>query len=314
MMARTHALGFVVCAVAGLAAGCAPSLADPPTAALHTYSWKSNSTGWAVWGSGGAYLYGVSATTDRLDVWTWKGDAVQQCQEPTRVYPTTCIAPISDSRHVAPQGKDAAGNISLVLVDTKTQVEEARWTLPKGWYCHNMRVSGNGRYVALELQDNRTDDRNFDRDEVPLGLLDVDRKHISWPASLLGRRGAADTVEAVAASNDGSWMAVAGWDSGAAVVDVHEGRVLWASKPPREANLADIAFSGDNRTVYTGGTMGCVYGMETANGRVTSKWFTTESGKPVYGHRISTVAVSPDGRYVAAGTGPTGLVSTANSA
>jgi len=70
----------------------------------------------------------------------------------------------------------------------------------------------------------------------------------------------------------------------------------------------DLAFAPDGKLVYAGGTEGCVHVMEAATGRVRDHWFATPTGKEEYGHRISTVNVSPDGRFAAAGTGPEGLV------
>jgi WD40 repeat protein len=300
------ALGVLVVAVSGVT--CTTGVPESVTEPADAFLWKSTGRGWLIWGSGGAYVYGVSVDSDMLDVWTWRGDAMTRCGEPRRVKSTVCIVPTSESRYLTLESIVSPRQKFVLFWDTAVQAELKRWQIRDGWYCDIMRASRNGKYVALGLRDNRTTDRNFDRDEVPLGLIGVDLKDICWPATLMGRDGAASAMETAVPSDDGRYIAVAGWDNGAAVVDVVQQRLLWASRPPHEASLVDIAFSPDNKVVYTGGTAGCVYGMEVASGRVLSQWFTTASGKPVYGHRISTVAVSPDGRYVAAGTGPTGLV------
>ena len=41
---------------------------------------------------------------------------------------------------------------------------------------------------------------------------------------------------------------------------------------------------------------------------IVNSWYATGSGRSEYGHRISALAVSPDGLWIAAGTGPEGLV------
>ena len=69
-----------------------------------------------------------------------------------------------------------------------------------------------------------------------------------------------------------------------------------------------VTFSADSQVVYSGGGEGCVYGLDVRTGKEVSRWFATTSGKSEYGHRISDIAASPDGKYVAAGTGPEGLI------
>jgi len=101
---------------------------------------------------------------------------------------------------------------------------------------------------------------------------------------------------------------LAGWKNGVVVIDVVNRKLLWAAKPKDEANLADVAFSPDGKLIYAGGTTGCIHVMETLTGKLLAQWYANESGKPVYGYRISTVTVSRDGRFIAAGVGPIGLV------
>ena len=54
--------------------------------------------------------------------------------------------------------------------------------------------------------------------------------------------------------------------------------------------------------------------MDVKTGNVVSRWYASASGQEEYGHRISCMAVSPDGRWVAAGTGPEGLVFVGSTA
>ena len=92
------------------------------------------------------------------------------------------------------------------------------------------------------------------------------------------------------------------------VLDVLNKKVLWQKRPQREVCFTDIAFAPDNKLVYAGGTEGCVYGMKVTDGQIVSEWFASPTGESEYGHRITTISVSPDGRFVAAGTGSEGHV------
>jgi WD40 repeat protein len=83
---------------------------------------------------------------------------------------------------------------------------------------------------------------------------------------------------------------------------------LWAKRPPSEISSSYGVFAPDNKVLYAGGSEGCVYEMDVRTGKILSRWFASKSGKSEYGHRISALACSPDGRYLATGTGPEGLV------
>jgi WD40 repeat protein len=144
--------------------------------------------------------------------------------------------------------------------------------------------------------------------DVRFALIDRAKGAMDWVGRLKGRFGADDTIRTVVPSDDGRYIAVAGWDTRVAILDVAQKKVLWVGKSEDEAYAAYVAFAPDNKLVYAGGTEGAVYGMEVKTGKIVSKWFASETGKEEYGHRISTISVSPDGRFVAAGTGPEGKV------
>jgi WD40 repeat protein len=85
-------------------------------------------------------------------------------------------------------------------------------------------------------------------------------------------------------------------------------KVPWKEVPFEEVDTQNLAFTPDSKLIYAGGTTGLVYGMKVKTGEVVSRWWATRSGQEEHGHQISTISVSPDGRFVAAGTGPEGHV------
>jgi WD40 repeat protein len=109
-------------------------------------------------------------------------------------------------------------------------------------------------------------------------------------------------------SEDQRYVAIAGWDNGAAIYDLHTEKVLWAKRPKDEVSTKFAHFSKDGKTIYTGGTEGAVYGIDVLTGEVKSKRWATPTGETIYGFRIMAMAVSLDGRWLAAGTGPEGTV------
>jgi WD40 repeat protein len=100
------------------------------------------------------------------------------------------------------------------------------------------------------------------------------------------------------------------------MIDVQAQKCLWIKKPWREAGLYYAAFSPDSKSVYAGGTSSAVWAFDVRSGKKLSHWYANDSGREQYGHRISCLAVSPDGKWVAAGAGIEGNVyigSTAES-
>ena len=150
---------------------------------------------------------------------------------------------------------------------------------------------------------------------MQVGVLEAATEELNWVVTLVGRRmGVNIGVRSVLPSDDGAYIAVAGWDNSVAMIDVQAKDVMWVKKPADEAALKYVAFSPDGEVVYAGGTMGVVYTMDVRTGRVLGRWCAALSGASEYGHRISCLAASADGRWVAAGTGPEGLVFVASTA
>ncbi len=175
--------------------------------------------------------------------------------------------------------------------------------------------SANGKHVAVALLE-AFESPGFDlaRQGVKLGLIGEDAAEIRWVATLTSTdAGSAIGIRTAIASDDGAFIAVAAWNYGVAVVDTQTGEKLWEHMPGANA-VKYAAFSPDAKTVYAGGTEGIIYAMDTLTGNVLGKWYASESGREQDGNPIQCLAVSPDGRWVAAGTGPAGLVFVGSTA
>ena len=183
-----------------------------------------------------------------------------------------------------------------------------KWDLGLGWFCAASRLSGNGKYLAFRVMENldrRTPGFSFEKPRLRVGLLGPDRDKLIWAPTLVGTRiGAFGTVRGAIPSDDGAYVVVAGYENGAALLDVKNQKVLWGMKPDEEITIADAAFTPDNALLYMGGNLGCVWGVEVATGKVVSQWWPTGPQRPGAGPRISVVTVSGDGRFVAASVGP----------
>ncbi len=270
-------------------------------------SWRGAGGGFREWGATGEYIFGVSIKPIRLDTWKWEGGLLkrQKSVEASFVKDAGAISWLTSGRLLfCPNDYNLH---PIVIMDVEKERVLQEWNLGKYWYCSIIGTSRNGEYAAVGVFQN-TGPRDYNHPRVRIGLISPKVENITWLPTLIGKHRGYDNIESIVPSDDGRYVAVAGWNNGAVVVDVANKKILWEIRPKEAVALKDIVFSLDNKVVYTGGGEGCVYGMDVPTGKILSRWFATETGKSIYGHRISTVAVSPDGNLVAVGTGPEGLV------
>jgi WD40 repeat protein len=151
-----------------------------------------------------------------------------------------------------------------------------------------------------------------------IGIIEAKKEEINWAATLVGNSSADDAptvLGSVLPSDDGAYIAVAGYGNKLAMVDVAAGKPLWdPQKPWDEASLYCAAFSPDSKAIYVGGTSGAIRALDVQTGKEFGKWWASPTGKEEYGHRISCIAVSADGKWFAEGTGPQGLVFVGSTA
>ena len=277
-----------------------------------TIEWHSaNRGGWATWGQGGNCLYGTSVKQPILDIWQWTGQTLKRRmrrdlgqRDPlslTVLNDTLCVSCYSVFHKGGTEAKPF-----VCVFDLNDEKSFREWRLEQNLCYRVSRASANGAYVAFRAEPD-TKSPDFGSNKVQVGLLAPGADRIDWITTMTCRTTTAN-IGGVVPSNDGKYIAFAGWDHGANLVSVAKKKVLWQMRPENEVCFTDIAFSPDNNLVYAGGGEGCVYGMKVQDGEIVSRWWATPTGKSEYGFRISTMSVSPDGRYVAAGTGPTGLV------
>jgi len=305
---RSLAIALCACSTVTLCA-CRPTQADIEKRPAHQITWAGKGGGFQIWGSGGNFLYAVSVEPRVFEVWQWKGGGLERLEQLT-VPASLNVVWLGNNRYLLTPIGEAYRDNPLITKDATTGTVLQKCPLGGEWYCSKVGLSGNGRYSAISVvEDTGRPAADIFRPRLRVGLIKPESKEICWPATLVGNTTPSHSrIRQIIPSDDGAYVALACWGNGAAVVDVSEQKVLWEVVPKDAVSLVDIAFSPDNKLVYTGGGAGCVYGMEVQTGKIVSQWFATETGKSIYGHRISTVAVSPDGRFVAAGTGPMGLV------
>ncbi len=306
------AAGLLLLAPIACSKGGRRSIKNIQTRPDHKIVCPGKGGGFREWGCGGEFIYALSLGRPKtLGVWKWDGGLLRKHDQVLVHRRILGLGWMKGGRWMAYRLSNEDAHPSTIVVTSARTGELLRtWPVPKGWYCSDIRLSRSGTHAAMTVVENYgspVPDFDWDKTRVRVGLVGPELKKLTWVAMLVGEN-SADNLRRIRPSDDGAYVAVAGWNNGVAMIDVAAREVLWEIQPPGYVSLVDVAFSPDNRLVYAGGGAGCVYGLDVRTGQVRSRWFATETGKPIYGHRITTVAASADGRFVAAGTGPEGLV------
>lgn len=304
--------GFALAGAAGCQPGSrsAPAGSDPnnPTP-LAVLEWTSRGGGFRDWGCDGKYLYAALVKPFTLEVWQWRDQTLQQCRD---FGLEDCLTPIWAQDEVCYFYRVLKydNNDFVSRVDVGRGTPESRLPIPRGWWCRRLQASASGRYVGVYLEEDSGQGSSGNQDRARVGIIDPQAGEIEWLSMLVGKWMTACTnVTDVLPSDDGTYVAIGGWDNGVVLIDRATRTVLWTKGlPAGEASLPYVAFAPHNERLYAGGTSGVVWTLDLQTGAEHKTWVASPTGREEYGHRITCLAASPDGRWVAAGTGPEGLV------
>lgn len=100
-------------------------------------------------------------------------------------------------------------------------------------------------------------------------------------------------VQLVSFSDDGRWLAGAGYDGTLLLYDAHDLGASPRALRGHTRSIDALAFVGGGRMLVSGGQLGELWAWETQSG----------AGRPLKGRveDVGTLAASPDGRHVASG-------------
>ena len=288
--------------------GCKARAAPEEVTPEQEISWGGSRGGFVVWGDSEDAFYGVSVKPLTLDVYRWQGRSVDR---KTRLELDTLplsLALLPSSQFVVYDHQSERHESWFRVHDLLSGKTLSTWLADKEW-SHTISCGSQqgGRVVVWASPEVINPDFLSPAAKIKIGLFNSETHSIDWLVNLTGKIGS-ESVRAVVASNNRRFIAVAGWQYEVTMIDVVNKKVSWHVRPTSETSVTCAAFSADGKRLYAGGVEGCVFGIDVLTAKIVSQWFATTSGQEEYGHRISTISVSPDGKSVAAGTGPEGQV------
>ena len=167
-------------------------------------------------GAAGANIFGVTLDPHLLHYWSWDGVRVTP-HGPIDIGECLHLTLRNDGSIVyVTADKANRGFIQVGNGDGEPGTTE-RSQMPVGWWCRQIESSCNGQYTAIGLDEDVAPpppDRSLSRRRLRIGLIGPSSRVVRWVATLTGGENIAYNVRSVLPSDDGTLVAVGGWDNG----------------------------------------------------------------------------------------------------
>lgn len=285
-------------------AGCGNAEDVQPEKTIRSFG---NGKGLQILGRSGGYVYGLLLKEPTVQFWEWKGDTLEMVYEHKDFGAPLSLGicrdrVLTDNYYSA--SKQGAMEIRDIHEGTLIRKFLDKYPEEKNSLAKVSRSSMNGNYLAVWKEILLLP--NF-KSKLIIGIYDGRKDEIDWITSMEVDDNYISSRHNVIPSDDGKLLLFASWNNAAAIFDVEQKKIIWTSKP-KDDIIKDAAFSPDGKIVYAAGSFGGVYTMNSKDGAIMHTWYASPTGKQEYGHRISTMSISPDGNYLAVGTGPMGQI------
>ena len=194
----------------------------------------------------------------------------------------------------------------LILTDLKADKELASLSLPYGAECKKLKISQNSKFGAVSI----ILKEGAQKDWLKLGLFDSGLKNVSFVFQK--DTGAEDfLLYDFAITNDGNFIAGAGQKNRAwvFVIDTKTQTVQWEKTFDEYGQFTLVEFSPDGRTLFVSEKIRHIIALDSATGKTIRVFeMPLYSARGYQKQNISSIAISPNGRVLAADSEPAGTV------
>ena len=213
------------------------------------------------------------------------------------------VIPVGDNKII---WIPSAGYNGLVLSEFKEQKEIAKQDIPYSAECRKIKASSNGRFGVASVLFKEGAQKNW----FKLAVFGADLKEMSF---VFQKDTTADNflVCDFDVTNDGNLLAGAG-EKGQAwifVTDVKNKNILWEKTFKEYNQFTLIKFSPDGKRLFAAEKARHILAIDTATGQLLNEFVMDEYQTAAHlKQNISCMAVSFDGKVLAANTEPSGTV------
>jgi WD40 repeat protein len=196
----------------------------------------------------------------------------------------------------------AAGIGKLVLTDLKAEKELKSISLPYGAECKKIKTSFNGKFGIISMILGEGAEKNW----LKLALFDSDLKDLSFVFQK-DTKSENLLLHDFAVSNEGDLIAGAGQKEKAwiFVKDFKNDKILWEKTFDDYAQFTIVEFSPDGKTLFVGEKVRYIVSLDSATGTIKRIYEIPKYNTPAHQKQnISCIAISPDGKILAADTEP----------
>jgi WD40 repeat protein len=238
----------------------------------------------------------VVSKNNHIYTWQWKDLAIW----PVVAKPQAAIiAPVADDKIIY---NASTGTRKLIITDLKADKELADLSLPYGVECKKIKASDNGGFIAASVLFDEGPEKNW----LKIAVFDSNSKDLSF---VFQKDTKVDdfTLYDFAVTNDGRLLAGAGKKDKAWIfaTDVKNKNILWEKSFDEYSQFTFLAFSPDGKTLYVSEKVRYIISLDSATGKTIRVYEIPLYNTPAHQKQnISCMAVSPDGKILAADTEP----------
>jgi len=238
----------------------------------------------------------VISKENYIYTWEWKDLSVW----PVVAKPQAIVAvPLADDKIIF---NPSANLEKLIVTNLKADKELASLSLPYGAECKNIKTSSSGKFGLMSMFFNEGAEKGW----FKLAEFDSELKKLSFVFQK-------DTntekflIYDFDITDDNSLLAGAGEKDKAWVFvkDIKDEKILWEKTFPEYGRFTAVRFSPDGKTLFVAEKVRYIISLDSATGNTSGVYEMPIYNTPAnQNQNISCIAISPDGKILAADTEP----------